>query len=355
MRRIFTPAIAFVCLFASVNANAQTCTQTTDDFTGASTTNGFSGARRSGTGTFSALAPASGQIRSTVTASSPNVYAITSPTYFIPNAFTQISFQFAFGKGSQATLTGVEYAIRYTSSITNTVVETTPVAYTTGVCTSVAKPADFSGNTYQIVALYSVTTGNGNPSNGYIFFDDFGTNGTLSAIALPVRFAGLQATAVAGAVNLTWSVDVEINVKHYEVERSADGVSYTAIGTVATQGLRSYSFVDASPIASAYYRIKSVDVDGKLGYSTIVSLKGGKSSVVVKAFMSDRNTLTVQHDVLTGARVAVAAADGRIVKSQLVGQGAQQTKIDLSGAQSGLYIVRLETAAGAESIKIMKQ
>jgi hypothetical protein len=47
--------------------------------------------------------------------------------------------------------------------------------------------------------------------------------------------------------------------------------------------------------------------------------------------------------------------DGRVVKVQLPAAGAQQTKVDLSNAQTGLYIIRYENGQGGiQSIKVAK-
>lgn len=221
-------------------------------------------------------------------------------------------------------------------------------------CFGVADADIVSG--MQLRYRYTFTTTANAASNGSRLDFDNITVVSNSQAPLPVRFSRFEAKQAMSAVNLTWDVDVEQNVSHYEIERSIEGTRFTTIGTVPASGLHTYSFTDAAPLATAYYRIKSVDVDGKLGFTTIVAVRSGKSSVVIRGFMSDRNTLTVQHGSLDGARITVSAADGRLVGSRIPARGSQQTKIDLSAAQPGLYVVRYEAPDGtAETMKVVKQ
>jgi hypothetical protein len=357
MRRIFTSTIFAAALTVASFSSFGQCTQTTENFTGASDTRGFSGARRTGTGTFAALAPSGNELRSTVTASSSTTYAITSPTYSIPAIAPSVNFTFTYDDGSQSTLTGVQYAIRYVNT-SNVVVETSPVAYTSGTCTSVTRPVDMQGNNYQVVAIYTVTSGNGNSANSYIAFDDFGTNGTAAATVLPVKFSTLDAKVSTSSVSLKWMVAAEDNMSGYEIERSADGRNYSKIGFVGATGASTYSFVDPKASSIAYYRIKSVDINGRYAYSTVALVKAGKSLIMLKAFPSPViKNLTIQHGTATaGSLITISSQDGRTIKSVVPAIGTQETPVDLSTAQAGMYLVRFKNSNGeVETIKILKK
>ncbi|MEO7983617.1 MAG: hypothetical protein ABI688_06020 [Bacteroidota bacterium] len=78
-------------------------------------------------------------------------------------------------------------------------------------------------------------------------------------------------------VQLQWQIAAELNTERFEIERSADGVNFTKIGTVASSGssntTKDYSFPDNSPATVNYYRIKQIDKDGKVNYSKTLSVK----------------------------------------------------------------------------------
>jgi len=77
-----------------------------------------------------------------------------------------------------------------------------------------------------------------------------------------------------------WRVENEKDMKQYEVEKSADGIQFTtmSIKAAAVNGGRSASYVtiDVAPITGYnYYRIKSVDINGKTAYTSIVKVLMG--------------------------------------------------------------------------------
>jgi hypothetical protein len=101
--------------------------------------------------------------------------------------------------------------------------------------------------------------------------------------ALPVKFGTLTASAQLNAVELDWSSYTEENTDHYEVERSSNGQSFTVVGQVKAAGNSSvkldYSWTDESPNnGNNFYRIKSVDFDGHLTYSSVIKITLGAST-----------------------------------------------------------------------------
>jgi hypothetical protein len=72
-------------------------------------------------------------------------------------------------------------------------------------------------------------------------------------------------------VQLNWKISGETPGTRFYIERSLDGRNFTEIGTTSA-GNAHYTFEDghASQLTGiAYYRIRSVDVDGRTGYSKI--------------------------------------------------------------------------------------
>lgn len=95
--------------------------------------------------------------------------------------------------------------------------------------------------------------------------------------ALPVIFSAFSGTVKGNAVQLTWATQTEINTKNYEVQRSINGMSYTTIATIAAANNANgaaYIFTDNGSIsAKIYYRIRSVDFDGKTNYSNAIIIR----------------------------------------------------------------------------------
>ena len=97
---------------------------------------------------------------------------------------------------------------------------------------------------------------------------------------LPVTLTSFIAERQEEEVLLSWKTSSEINSDYFEVERSFDGKTFSAIGRVEAQGeskvTQSYSLLDDDAEISSYpvvyYRLKMVDRDESFGHSTITQV-----------------------------------------------------------------------------------
>ena len=78
-------------------------------------------------------------------------------------------------------------------------------------------------------------------------------------------------------IEVSWSVAEEGSTKKYEIERSANGTTFTKAGEVTAKGISgavSYQWLDKSPLlGNNFYRIKGVDADASYKMSKIVIVK----------------------------------------------------------------------------------
>ncbi len=93
---------------------------------------------------------------------------------------------------------------------------------------------------------------------------------------LPVTLIDFKAIIAGNVVDLTWTTTHESNVEKYEVERSPDGQGFLSVGSVAATGTaltQTYNWPDNAPLAGiSFYRLKSVDFDGKFKYSIVLKI-----------------------------------------------------------------------------------
>jgi hypothetical protein len=93
---------------------------------------------------------------------------------------------------------------------------------------------------------------------------------------LSVTFTSVTAIKKDNGNAVEWKVANEINISTYEVERSADGINFAKAGAVIAGNL-TYNWLDAYPVAGDnFYRIKSIDNNGRVQYSRIVKVSAGK-------------------------------------------------------------------------------
>lgn len=92
---------------------------------------------------------------------------------------------------------------------------------------------------------------------------------------LPVNLKTFKARSENNTrVRVFWTTEYEKDNAYFDIERSANGVTFASIGTtpgVNNNGhLTDYILYDPHPLNGiSYYRLKQVDVDGKFNYSPI--------------------------------------------------------------------------------------
>jgi hypothetical protein len=98
-----------------------------------------------------------------------------------------------------------------------------------------------------------------------------------------VKLVSFTATLNNNKADLKWETVNEINVSHFVIEKSTDGVNFSDAGVFFAYGnatdKTNYSFSDKlnnNQSATVYYRIFSVSNNGKGQYSETSIIKTGK-------------------------------------------------------------------------------
>ncbi len=164
--------------------------------------------------------------------------------------------------------------------------------------------ASWNGTRY--IGPVAVVTGSGTAADPYIAtatgFIDFNRAFIVANLdALPLSLASIKAYQSGTGIKLDWATSTEINTDKFIVEKSTDGVSFNAIGTVAAKGnsnsLSNYTLFDAAPfVGNNYYRLKMLDKDGSYTYSAILKVAIGKikTEVVIAPNPVKGNQLNIQ-------------------------------------------------------------
>lgn len=192
---------------------------------------------------------------------------------------------------------------------------------------------------------------------------------TLTA-PLPVVLTAFTGQATATGNCLSWATAQELNSARFVVEISADGNHYATIATLAAAGkstsLTSYVYVDASDAALAtgrhYYRLRQEDFDGKVSYSPVISVSRAAAGATNKleAYpnpFADRLMVALPGQAEPQATtVTLLTMTGRpVYTAKLNLSAASQALNGLPELPAGVYILRLATAAGSTSQKVVRQ
>jgi hypothetical protein len=101
---------------------------------------------------------------------------------------------------------------------------------------------------------------------------------TLNCVQLPVELLNFNGFAEDGFNLLKWTTAVEINNDYFEIEKSLNGVLFEKIAQVTGAGnsntVKNYEFVDNDAYKGiTYYRLKQIDYNGTMSYSSVVAVK----------------------------------------------------------------------------------
>ncbi|MEP7238527.1 MAG: hypothetical protein ABI685_11700 [Ferruginibacter sp.] len=101
---------------------------------------------------------------------------------------------------------------------------------------------------------------------------------------LPVTFTSIKAYQVSlltsqpgNNISVEWKVSNQVNIDHYEIEKSTDGTNFSKVGMQTATGINgsdaAYTWLDVNAVTgNNFYRIRSVGIGNEIKYSVIVKV-----------------------------------------------------------------------------------
>ncbi len=234
--------------------------------------------------------------------------------------------------------------------------------------TEIMTTVKYMNTSSMTIRMGATTTGSTSNANRMysVWFKNFSYTAPIST--LPVKLTAFTASLAKEKVSLKWETAAEINVSHFELERSTDGVNFSqaalvfAYGSATSKANYSYNDNVASfqqPVV--YYRLRSVDIDGKSELS---------ETRIIRISKSETNSISLQtypNPVMNELRITVPNnwqnkqtvfelynANGQIANRKST-SGANQTEtINTSNLAPGFYIVRVNCDGQTAQQKIIK-
>ncbi len=186
---------------------------------------------------------------------------------------------------------------------------------------------------------------------------------TSSLNSLPVELRSFDAIPRSGSVDLKWETETEINVSHFLVERSVDGINYEPIDYVNSKGGASvvarYTSKDASPsFGWNYYRLKMVDLDDSYEYSSVEVVKLEENTSIllypnpVKDVLFIQDTEGVEDEV----RVEIFDRNSSKLFENIIPLNGGPVRLaidDIQSLPSGYYIVKITGKSGCQFLNFV--
>jgi hypothetical protein len=168
------------------------------------------------------------------------------------------------------------------------------------------------------------------------YFDDISL---IKPSVVPVKLISFKGNEDAGRIYLNWESADEINLSNYVLEQSIDGINFSDIAAIGA-GKKNYSFIDNninSYIDKYYYRLKTIDIDGKFCYSNVLPIKIKRLHSITVSPNPAKNFVTISGLEKPG-KITIINSNGASVYSNSA--TAQLMKINISHLPAGLYIIR---------------
>lgn len=194
----------------------------------------------------------------------------------------------------------------------------------------------------------------------------FGAPGA-GGVGLPVTWAGFDVTALESGNRLTWSTASELNSDYFQVEYSYDAINFTTLAekikAAGSSNLTNkYTSSHADFSSYVYYRIKQVDIDGRIDYSVVKSVKRSKLATfkvdIYPIPMDKSNIINLNVSSVDKSTLVLKMTDvtGKVMKSKSYTPNTEtiMESFDMSNMATGIYFIEVKNAQGKQVVKIVK-
>ena len=192
-------------------------------------------------------------------------------------------------------------------------------------------------------------------ANPIIAFADNAHGGKISVMkfgntSLPISILSLGVYTRENKIEINWKTVNEQNTSDFIIESSKDVTHFKPIGTLKAigSGANGYQFTDNNPTDGInYYRLKSVDKDGAVSYSKVVSVQLTVNSNQLTVFPNPAKSSVI---IKGNHIVSVQLVDnlGRVIKTQTL-KDATNPALSVGGLPVGVYHLRVQTTDGKVS------
>lgn len=244
---------------------------------------------------------------------------------------------------------------------------------TTAVSPLYVTTTAFNGTVYTTTKDYTYNVQPGEQFNVWVVAYADGVPNVSAAFAanscapLPITFRSFSAQRNKQTVLVKWETATEQSNRGFNVQRQAGNGTWQNIGFVASQAINgnsssdlSYSFTDFSPVKGvSQYRLQQVDVDGKLSYSEVRSVRSEElaGGVTVYPNPSSDGRITIAFDGAAVAKdITVSDMAGRVVKRFT---GVKNNNLTIENLNAGFYTIQIfdpsTSTTAVEKVVVKKQ
>lgn len=186
-------------------------------------------------------------------------------------------------------------------------------------------------------------------------------------VVLPLIVNQFNGNYSDGLIQLGWSTYSEINIEHFDIERSTDGNNFRQIGKINTSSGQlnsnaNYTYLDITAQRGAnYYRLAMIDNNGNYTYSkTImvnVDIKGISVMIVYPNPFSKRVQIRVNSDKSEKVAINIINSNGVLMSRQDAQTQVGDNNININKVDDlpgGIYYIEVVSSTRSLKTKVMK-
>ncbi len=224
-------------------------------------------------------------------------------------------------------------------------------------------PSDANGNNTALSSPSVENSKNHIQFNGITGFSGGTAMIHISKSALPVALSLFEANVENCDIRLAWTAESETTFSHYDLQRSTQGAIFRTIQTIASDRAgtaRTYQYLDQEASKINYYRLRMVDLDGRIEYSKTLTVNldcyDGKRMIIFP-----NPAVHEQHTVLNvklfsqdpQATLAITDLTGRNLKTMIlpVQQDWNMIRLNISDLAAGTYFIQHQRKDGTREVK----
>ena len=189
------------------------------------------------------------------------------------------------------------------------------------------------------------------------------SNTSLASVTMGLFTGGYS----NGFVQLNWSTTREVEISHFDVERSIDGINFRKIGRTTAEGdsniKSSYKFLDIlAEKGSNFYRLVMIDRDGNFTYSKAITIgveqKGISLMLVYPNPFSKMVRVKFQCEIPEQITIQIVDNNGTILRKQIESAQKGENNIEVRNVDDllpGIYYLEVATNNKTMRTKLMKQ
>lgn len=171
----------------------------------------------------------------------------------------------------------------------------------------------------------------------------------LAGVFLPIELTEFKGTKVQGGIAIEWTTASEVNLDHFRLERSRDGIHFETIYERAGRGSETngstYTFIDEEPDSPvSYYRLINVDLDGSTGTSETIAVSNPKPGLERYYYAPGIKRLIIEYTddgVPQQGSLEIYNVLGQQFGQYQLDSSLERQEIDLSTLKIGAYFVKI--------------